>query len=478
MSADIKTFKSAEEFKNYIFRQKRSSDSNHEVHLHYDGSSYLLKNWSRTGLAFYTNDFEHFANSKELKNISVKIDDISIFEGDVKIVSTKEDGDDSYAGVQCLTGLFPVEALQFAIRALDVTEVINNSSSKVHETNPEVCKLILELKVGLEELSLECKRAESDLTDLLHDDRPKAERAFLECMFKKTQAMMMDYNAKFSDLLDIQSLGNESVYHKLMQDLIYPYFKTCAFMSRAYNKPRGYAGDFEMMNQIYRSGYEGDDLLGKVLHRYSTNEASSRSVYFRRPYFSSKMKEMISLRKGEKLHILTLACGPAVEIQKLIEELPQEDLSNLHFTLVDLDGEALAHAQTKIYQSLINNNKNISISFVNENAFKILKNPQGYLDKYDFVYSGGLFDYFDNKTSQALVTLFSKHMNPGGQIIIGNFIHENPTKAFCHLVCGWYLIHKTEDEIRGWAKYVEGADIKIEYDDQKINAFLIVNKNR
>jgi cyclopropane fatty-acyl-phospholipid synthase-like methyltransferase len=98
-------------------------------------------------------------------------------------------------------------------------------------------------------------------------------------------------------------------------------------------------------------------------------------------------------------------------------------------------------------------------------------------EKYDLIYSAGLFDYLDNLTSAALIRKFFNMLNPEGYIIIGNFTKDNMTKAYLHLLANWSLIHKTEEEMRNWAAGIPNCSVEIEYDRLKMNAFLVVKRN-
>ncbi|MGE3759793.1 MAG: hypothetical protein AB7H97_18645, partial [Pseudobdellovibrionaceae bacterium] len=51
-----------------------------------------------------------------------------------------------------------------------------------------------------------------------------------------------------------------------------------AYAHRAYTKPKGYAGDFEMMNHVYKRELRGDSLFAKCLQRYFVDEPAGRAV--------------------------------------------------------------------------------------------------------------------------------------------------------------------------------------------------------
>ena len=229
-----------------------------------------------------------------------------------------------------------------------------------------------------------------------------------------------------------------------------------------------------MMNQIYRDSFEGEDLFGKILHNYIANENSSNSVKFRKPYFLRFYRELLELPGVHR--VLSVACGPAVEYQEAVSTWVQGDLDRIHATLFDLDREALEHAQTKVLEAAMKHDKRPNATFINASVKTFLTAHPEPGEIYDLIYSGGLFDYLDNTTSAALTRKLAERLGPTGTLVIGNFTKNNSTKAFCHLLTNWSLIHKTEEEIREWAKDIPGCTTRIEYDEAKINAFLVVRK--
>ncbi len=57
---------------------------------------------------------------------------------------------------------------------------------------------------------------------------------------------------------------------------LHPLLLCAPFVYRTYQKPLGYAGDYEMVNMILRSPYEGSSLFAKLLNSYFLGSASGR----------------------------------------------------------------------------------------------------------------------------------------------------------------------------------------------------------
>jgi hypothetical protein len=75
-----------------------------------------------------------------------------------------------------------------------------------------------------------------------------------------------------------------------------------------------------------------------------------------------------------------------------------------------------------------------------------------------------------------LVQSFYRLLKWGGTLVIGNLRKSNTTKAFCHLLVRWHLIHKNEDEMKEWTEGLSGANVTFDFDPKKTQAFIVIHK--
>ena len=65
---------------------------------------------------------------------------------------------------------------------------------------------------------------------------------------------------------------------------------TCSpFMKRTNLKPRGYAGDSEMMRMIYLNDYEGESTFSKMMHKHPLEQPGAEAVRNRKKFISQKL---------------------------------------------------------------------------------------------------------------------------------------------------------------------------------------------
>ena len=209
-------------------------------------------------------------------------------------------------------------------------------------------------------------------------------------------------------------------------------------------KPYGYPGDFEIIDKMYL--LELSPLKEYVKwDRFHHWQSAAKGVVNRKAYFKNEIKEKIETKKKGKLNVMNIACGPCRDVFELFEEGSDQ----LHFECVDADLNAILHATKLNYKYLPN------ITFHKKNIFKLVTDK-----KVDFVWSGGLFDYFDDKTFVAMIAKIQDFLKPGGEMVIGNFSPRNPSRGYMELILGWYLYHRTEQDLIDLAKKACGDRIK------------------
>jgi SAM-dependent methyltransferase len=262
----------------------------------------------------------------------------------------------------------------------------------------------------------------------------------------------------------------EFLRHKL-HNLIYQ----APFAHRVFSKPLGYAGDFEMMNLIYRSESLGKTLFARCLQRYYINQPSAQAVRNRVDFFVDKITGVVKSHSPaqETIRVLSVACGPAMEWQKLIPLLP--DGVRLEVDLLDQDEQALLSTQRQLKRLLSHYpNKTIKFRYLNK-AIKNVIVRGTERQNYDLIYSSGLFDYLSDSASAMAASRLFDSIKPGGQLIIGNFNVGNPNQLLMDYALDWPLIYRSKEDLFNLFKYLEGS-ILIESEPLGINLFCVITR--
>lgn len=257
---------------------------------------------------------------------------------------------------------------------------------------------------------------------------------------------------------------------------IFPYFMRSRFAERAYFKPRGYAGDYLLMEMIYHNRPAGEGKLGRLVDEWCLNTTAAKSVRGRRRLLGRELASLSrpSLRQGQRVCIMNLACGPNRELFDFLKDCDATDL--VEALCLDIDTEALAYTRNQVDPG----KHRASIRLMNENIVKwaLGRNRQA-IETQDIIYSAGLTDYFDDRLFNALIRRCHEHLKPGGVLLIGNFAPHNPERMFMDHIMQWKLNYRDKDAIRALvAKSPFESRVEVLTEAEGVNLFLKAVKTK
>jgi extracellular factor (EF) 3-hydroxypalmitic acid methyl ester biosynthesis protein len=281
------------------------------------------------------------------------------------------------------------------------------------------------------------------------------------------------------------------------------------FYRRIIDKPEGYAGDAEVMRMLYNNSFEGDTPFGMFAHKQVTECLTAQAIRNRRDFLRKRISQV---KKKEGGRILSIAAGPATEIQDILAE--DHRGNTLHFHAFDHDIKTIRNVCRQCVDP--------RLSYFLGNAFHLIKGryavavprkpflnycnprkdfkgirkallPVKYramklkIKDYALVYSAGLYDYiktFQDDPTKGTIAL-TKHLfelvQPGGTLVIGNFSPDTPAdlRFMLDYVCDWKLIYRTKEEMLDFARGILPSQIKymeVLQEPLGINYFLKIEK--
>jgi extracellular factor (EF) 3-hydroxypalmitic acid methyl ester biosynthesis protein len=246
------------------------------------------------------------------------------------------------------------------------------------------------------------------------------------------------------------------------------------FAFRAYNKPRGYAGDYEMMNHLYRDEMVGGSLFDQCMHKYFIDEPAGQAVKNRGFFLLEKIRQAVARSGGQTVRILAVASGPAMELQLYLRECTDMDRKRIEFVCIDQDEESLKHAQREILSIEQAINTGNQFRFINLAIKNILARglPEG---GFDLIYSAGLFDYFTDSVAQMAARRLHDGLRADGTLIIGNFSDQNPTRPLMEMVLDWHLLYRSGADLQRLFGKI-GSALVVEQEALGINLFAIIQR--
>ncbi|MGZ3796740.1 MAG: class I SAM-dependent methyltransferase [Pseudobdellovibrionaceae bacterium] len=283
-------------------------------------------------------------------------------------------------------------------------------------------------------------------------------------IYKQVPAMLKDLNPEESQWAT-----------EFIREQLGPYIYGAPFAARAYYKPRGYAGDYEMMNHLYRSEVTGKTLFDQCMHKYFVNEPAGVAVKNRGFYLVEKFKQLFETNSPHvPLKIISVASGPAMEQQLFLQSHREFYGRPATFTCLDQDEESLKYAQKHIGSIERFVKSGFKFNFKNLAIRNVIAAGLPEAD-YDLVYSAGLFDYFTEPVAQMAAQKMLASVKPGGKLIIGNFSTDNPCIPFMEMCLDWNLIYRSKEDLERIFKNL-GSKVYVEKEPLGVNLFVVIEK--
>lgn len=210
--------------------------------------------------------------------------------------------------------------------------------------------------------------------------------------------------------------------------------------ARAFAKPRGYAGDAVMLDLVYamEDDYQPAAIaestpLGQQVYRATRQSPAAQAVRNRRRRLVEKLDEVAE--RATQPHIFSLACGHLREAQ---HSLAVREGRLGRYVAMDQDSESLAVVERE------------------SGAFGVEAIPGSVRDilcgrfdlgGFDLVYAAGLYDYLSTPFAQRLTEKLFAMLNPGGHLLLANYLPDIVTAGYMEAFMDWWLIYRSGREI-------------------------------
>lgn len=227
-----------------------------------------------------------------------------------------------------------------------------------------------------------------------------------------------------------------------------------------YLKPYGYAGDFEIIDMVYQEYINPDPIL-KKWDRLVQESNGLKAVRNRKELFKQLTKQY---SQPLDYQVLNVASGPCRDVMEYLQANPNQSIT---IDCLEHDKHAITYA-TKLLQSV----NPAQYQFIHANIFKFDTSK-----RYDFIWSAGLFDYFDDTTFIKILQQLFAYLKPKGRIVIGNFCWKSESRFMKELV-DWHLHYRTRKELLalGEAACSQYQSMDILEEEEGVNLFLEIAK--
>ena len=313
-----------------------------------------------------------------------------------------------------------------------------------------------------------------DLTESLpRVDGQLREDIFYELAVPLLEKLKVYFDAFVNEaaLVDLEAAPAHRAY---AQAALHPFLLRAPFVFRTFTKPLGYAGDYEMVNQMLGDPRQGPSTYFQIVNTGFLKTAAAAAHNNRIDILVDFLIRIVDLAKkaGRPFRILNVGCGPAIEIQRFLQRYPNPEF--LSFDLVDFSEETLSRTRGILTGISEKVGKPIIINYIHESVHQLLKRS---VDKnapetkeYDAAYCAGLFDYFSDKVCSRLTAHFATRTRSKGRLLITNVHSSNPDKLGMEHLLEWYLIYRDEMQMESILPE-ESTERKIYVDATGVNVF-------
>lgn len=425
-----------------------------------------------------------------IADVKLYVDDDVIYSGDVQIAASLSQTDGYRLGLSLTDNLIDIDALT---HVRDVRRWDKEKNAPLRSTGRAWANVgvhasfkaeLLDLRLYLDETKARLDELEKQLPwSVLHGqaDSP-ARRALISLT---TRDLLPEFDRRVGNLFELirhLSQAESKALVPLSQRMVQEHFLMAPWLNRAWKKPLGYAGDYRVMDHMYRCEFEGPTLFAKAMSWASLHAPSPQAVRTRKQLIKNMLSELFtSVTDDHTVRILSVAAGPAEATYELLDEatvLP----AKVEIVLFDQDPGALAFAHGRLTR-LVDRKwpGRVRIIFLHDTIRKLANRETvlSQLGLMDAVFSTGLFDYLEDRFAAKLTGRLYDLVRPGGWVAIGNMDYGNPNRWVMEHLLDWWLIFRNKDEMRRFARAgAPDAEISMRFESTGINPFVVLTRPR
>lgn len=351
---------------------------------------------------------------------------------------------------------------------------------KIHSVTPGFKVVVADMQTLLADLRRWMEQVELGVRSSPGGNRTLLERDVITDLSQPVLTVIDELFGRFESIAGSLDPALQPMHRNYIKRQLHPLVLCAPFAYRTFQKPLGYAGDYEMVNMILRDPFEGGSLFAKTVNLYFLNSAPALAHRNRIKYLVQVLSAEArrTAAEGRPVRILNLGCGPAGEIQQLLATDPVVD--QMDFTLMDFNDETLDFARHRLETLKAQHGRRTPLQFVKKSVHQVLKEgsrPEPGQPRYDLIYCAGLFDYLSDRICQRLMTIFYEMLAPGGLLVATNVDPSNPSRNGMEFILDWHLVYRDREQLKLLhPSGVPDENIVTRADETGVNIYLEVRR--
>lgn len=216
------------------------------------------------------------------------------------------------------------------------------------------------------------------------------------------------------------------------------------FARRAFHKPRGYAGDADTLDLVYRCAPlpPGISARGRRVSECELETETCRGIRARLALMTEAIDETAAQRRNPR--ILSVACGHLREAQRA---RAMADGAVGELIAFDNDADSLGLVAKE----------QPAVTTTHGSVRQIVGGAARWSDL-DLIYSSGLYDYLSQRFAQVLTRTLFAMLKPRGRLLIANMTPE-ANAAYLEAFLDWWMTYRCEGDMRDLLAEIPPADV-------------------
>lgn len=259
-------------------------------------------------------------------------------------------------------------------------------------------------------------------------------------------------------------------FKRFFNETLRHHFLHGQYVTWSFEKPYGYPGDFKIIDEIYRNRAKGNG-FNRLFDEHFLKMHAAVATRNRKEDFKKLIVDFLAKSRGA-VRIMDFPSGSCRDLKELLDD-SRVKMNGAVIDCYDFDRNAIEYGRNLLQQSE-------KANFFQKNALRLAlkKNIRADIpQRYDVIYSTGLFDYLDESVASKLIANLRLLLKDGGLMAIANYRdrYSNPSIYLMEWVADWNLIYRTESEFKNLfidAGFYE-KNVALKFEKQKIMQYAL-----
>src|SRR5262245_45148558 len=165
---------------------------------------------------------------------------------------------------------------------------------KLYKITPEFKVVVADMQSFLSDLRLWLEQLELEIRSSPSGDRGQLERDVVDRLSEPVIRSIDAFIEQFETIAQKLEPELQAAHRSYLRRQWHPLVLSSPFAYRAFNKPLGFAGDYEMVNMMLRSPHEGSTLFAKIINCWLLGQAPAVAHRNRVLYLQRKLVEEVT----------------------------------------------------------------------------------------------------------------------------------------------------------------------------------------